>query len=129
MSNKSLRNICNHLAFVFQVELKNLQEALVDDYQVMMMHEELNQFKRNNVWTLVPKLDNHTIIGTIQVVRNKLDENGIIIRNKVRLVAKDYNQEEGVEYDEPLLLLLDQKPYECYWYLLVQEILNFFKWM
>ena len=57
----------------------------------MAMHEELNQFKRNNVWTLVPKLDNHTIIGTRWVFRNKLDENGIIIRNKARLVAKGYN--------------------------------------
>ena len=43
---------------------KNVQEDLVDDYWVMAMHEELNQFKRENVWTLVPKPDNHTIIGT-----------------------------------------------------------------
>ena len=55
------------------------------------MYEELNQFKKNNVWTLAPKLDNHTIIGTRWVFRNKLDENGIIIRNKARLVAKGYN--------------------------------------
>ena len=52
---------------------------LVDDYWVMAMHEELNQFKRNNIWTLVIKLDNHIIIGTRWVFRNKLDENGIII--------------------------------------------------
>ena len=57
----------------------NIQEALVDDYRVMAMHEELNQFKRNNIWTLVPEQDNHTIIGTRQVFRNKLDENGIIL--------------------------------------------------
>ena len=51
------------------------------------MQEGLNQFKRNNVWNLVPKLDNHIIIGTRWVFRNKLDENGIIVRNKARLVA------------------------------------------
>ena len=32
--------------------------------------------------------------------RNKLDENGTIIRNKARLVAKGYNQEEGIDYNE-----------------------------
>ena len=83
----SLRNICNHLVFVSQVEHNNVQKALVNDYWLMAMHKELNQFKRNNVWTLVPKLDDHTIIGTRWVFRNKLDEHGIIIKNKARLVG------------------------------------------
>ena len=83
----NLRNICNHLTLISQVEPKNIQEALVDDYWVMAMYEELNQFKRNNVWTLTLKLDNYTIFGTRWVFRNKLDENGIIDRNKVRVVA------------------------------------------
>jgi len=34
------------------------------------------------------------------VFRNKLDENGIVIRNKARLVAKGYNREEGIDYEE-----------------------------
>ena len=55
------------------------------------MHEELNQFKRNNIWTLVPKLDNHTIIGTRWVFRNMLEENGITITNIARLIAKGYS--------------------------------------
>ncbi|GKF40356.1 putative ribonuclease H-like domain-containing protein, partial [Tanacetum coccineum] len=32
--------------------------------------------------------------------RNKKDERGIVIRNKVRLVAQGYTQEEGINYDE-----------------------------
>ena len=43
---------------------------------------------------------NHPVIGTKWVYRNKLDEQGKVIRNKVRLVAKDYNQEEGIDFDE-----------------------------
>ncbi|GJV59374.1 retrovirus-related pol polyprotein from transposon TNT 1-94 [Tanacetum coccineum] len=39
-----------------------------------------------------------TIIGTKWVFRNKLDENGIISRNKARLVAQGYNQREGIDY-------------------------------
>jgi len=34
------------------------------------------------------------------VFRNKLDESGIIVRNKARLVSKGYSQEEGIDYDE-----------------------------
>lgn len=32
--------------------------------------------------------------------RNKLNENGVIVRNIARLVAKGYNQEEGIDYEE-----------------------------
>jgi len=58
------------------------------------MHDELNQFTRNDVCFLVPKSDCMNVIGTKWVFRNKLDEFGMIIRNKVRLVTKGYNQEE-----------------------------------
>ena len=64
------------------------------------MQEELNQFERNDVWTLVPRPKNHIIIGTKWVFRNKKDESGVITRNKARLVAQGFNQEEGIDYDE-----------------------------
>nr|GEY87683.1 copia protein [Tanacetum cinerariifolium] len=40
------------------------------------------------------------IIGTKWVFRNKVDENGIVSRNKARLVAQGYNQQEGIYYNE-----------------------------
>ena len=49
---------------------------------------------------MVPRPKHHPIIGTKWVFRNKMNEQGIIIRNKARLVAKGYNQEEGTDYDE-----------------------------
>ena len=64
------------------------------------MQEELNQFVRNDVWKLVPKPKDQTIIGTKWVFRNKMDENGVVSRNKARLVAQGYNQQEGIDYDE-----------------------------
>ena len=54
---------------------------------------------------LVPKPLNRTIIGTKQVFRNKLDKHGTIIRNKARLVFQEYNQEEGIDYDETFALV------------------------
>ncbi|GKF06976.1 retrovirus-related pol polyprotein from transposon TNT 1-94 [Tanacetum coccineum] len=64
------------------------------------MQEELNQFIANDVWELVPQPKNMTIIGAKWVFRNKLDDNGIVSRNKARLVAQGYNQQEGIDYDE-----------------------------
>ncbi|GJX02604.1 retrovirus-related pol polyprotein from transposon TNT 1-94 [Tanacetum coccineum] len=64
------------------------------------MQEELNQFKRNKVWTLVPKPHGKTIIETKWIWKNKMDENGIVIKNKARLVAQGYNQQEGIDYKE-----------------------------
>jgi len=55
------------------------------------MHDELNQFIRNDVWFLVRKTDCMNVIGTKWVFINKLDESGVITRNKARLVAKGYN--------------------------------------
>ncbi|GJZ26623.1 retrovirus-related pol polyprotein from transposon TNT 1-94 [Tanacetum coccineum] len=48
----------------------------------------------------VPNPKDMTIIGTKWVYRNKLDENGVVSRNKARLVAQGYNQQEGINYDE-----------------------------
>ncbi|GJT17062.1 retrovirus-related pol polyprotein from transposon TNT 1-94 [Tanacetum coccineum] len=71
------------------------------------MQKELNQSIANDIWELVPQPRNMTIIGTKWVFRNKLDENGVISRNKARLVAQGYNQQEGIDYDETYAQLLD----------------------
>ncbi|GJV19310.1 zf-CCHC domain-containing protein, partial [Tanacetum coccineum] len=81
-------------------EPKNVNEALGDESWIVAMQEELNQFVANDVWELVPQPRNMTIIGTKWVFRNKLDENGIVSRNKARLVAQGYNQQKGIDYDE-----------------------------
>ena len=63
------------------------------------MQEELNQFERNEVWELVPRPNDQSVIDTKWVYKNKMDENGIIIRNKARLMAQGYNQQEGIDYE------------------------------
>jgi len=62
------------------------------------MQEELNQFQRADVWDPVPKPFQKNIIGTKWVFRNKLNEQGEVTRNRARLVAQGYNQQEGIDY-------------------------------
>ncbi|GJR50000.1 retrovirus-related pol polyprotein from transposon TNT 1-94 [Tanacetum coccineum] len=94
------QNQSNFFCFISTIEPKNVNEALGDESWIVAMQEELNQFVANDVWELVPQPRNMTIIGTKWVFRNKLDENGIVSRNKARLVAQGYNQQEGIDYDE-----------------------------
>ncbi|GJV72800.1 putative ribonuclease H-like domain-containing protein [Tanacetum coccineum] len=64
------------------------------------MQEELLQFKLQQVWTLVDLPHGKRAISTKWVYRNKKDERGIMIRNKARMVAQGYTQEEGIYYNE-----------------------------
>jgi len=64
------------------------------------MHEELYQFTRNDVWTLVPHPTEHNIIGTKWIFKNKTDEHDTVVRNKARLIAQGYTQIDGVDFDE-----------------------------
>lgn len=64
------------------------------------MQEELNQFKRNDVWYLIERPSDKNVIGTKWIFKNKLDEHGTITRNKARLVAKGSAQIEDIDFEE-----------------------------
>ncbi|GJS09506.1 retrovirus-related pol polyprotein from transposon TNT 1-94 [Tanacetum coccineum] len=81
-------------------EPKKVSQALADESWVEAMQEELLQFKLQEVWVLCDLPEGKRVIGTKWVFRNKRDERGTIIKNKARLVAQGYRQEEGVDYDE-----------------------------
>ncbi|GJU92726.1 putative ribonuclease H-like domain-containing protein, partial [Tanacetum coccineum] len=83
-----------------QEEPKKVIHALKDPSWIEAMQEELLQFKLQEVWTLVDLPNRKRAIGSKWVFRNKKDERGIVIRNKARLVAQGYTQEEGIDYDE-----------------------------
>jgi hypothetical protein len=89
---------CQHYSFVYSLEPFKVEDALRDlDWVVAM--QELNNFKHNKVWSLVerPKLN---VMDTKWVFHNKQDEHGVVIRNKARLMAKDYSQVKGLDFDE-----------------------------
>ena len=72
----------------------------MDNDWLVAMQEELNSFERNQVWSLVKRPTKHNVIGTKWIFKNKQDENGIIIRNKARLVAQGYSQVEGLDFGD-----------------------------
>jgi hypothetical protein len=94
-----LANFCEHYSFVSSIEPFRVEEALLDPDWVLAMQEELNNFKRNEVWTLVPR-PKQNVVGTKWVFRNKQDEHGVVTRNKARLVAKGYVQVASLDFEE-----------------------------
>ena len=102
----SHRNINEHCIFISHIEPKSFLEAKKDANWILTMQYELNQFETNDVWELVPRSKNQSIIGTKWVFMNKVDEHGTIMRNKTRLFVKCYNQEEGIDYEETFALIV-----------------------
>jgi hypothetical protein len=76
-----LANFCEHYSFVSSIQPFRVEEALQYPDWVLAMQEELNNFKRNEVWSLVPRLKQN-VVGTKWVFRNKQDEHGVVTRNK-----------------------------------------------
>ncbi|GKD82803.1 putative ribonuclease H-like domain-containing protein [Tanacetum coccineum] len=93
-THEDLQN-CLFACFLSQIEPKKVIQALTDPSWIEAMQDELLQFKLQQVWTLVDLPHGKRAIGTKWVYKNKKDERGIVIRNKARLVAQGYTQEEG----------------------------------
>jgi hypothetical protein len=68
------------------------------------MQDELNNFKRNKVWSLVER-PKQNVVGTKWVFCNKQDEFGVVTRNKAILVAQGYSQVKGLNFDETFALV------------------------
>ncbi|GKE11897.1 retrovirus-related pol polyprotein from transposon TNT 1-94, partial [Tanacetum coccineum] len=70
---------CMYALIVSTIEPKNIKKAMADHSWIESMKDELNQFER---------------------LQNKCDAENIVVRNKTRLVAKGYKQEEGIDFEE-----------------------------
>ena len=57
-----LKRMESHFAMIYKIEPKCVEEVLKEESWILMMQEELNQFKRNNGQTLVPKPDGKPIV-------------------------------------------------------------------
>ncbi|GJR71019.1 integrase, catalytic region, zinc finger, CCHC-type containing protein [Tanacetum coccineum] len=91
---------CYYDAFLTAVEPKTYKDALTQACWIEAMQEELNEFERLEVWELVPRPDKVMVITLKWIYKVKLDELGGILKNKARLVARGYRQEEGIDFEE-----------------------------
>ena len=70
------------MGLVSLIEPSSIDKALMNNDLILAIQEELNQFTRNDVWDLVPIPKGFNIIGTKWVFRNKLNEQGEVIRKQ-----------------------------------------------
>ncbi|GKE11646.1 retrovirus-related pol polyprotein from transposon TNT 1-94 [Tanacetum coccineum] len=76
------------------------KESLTKSCWIEVMQEELNKFELLEVWELVPRPDRVMIITLKWICKVKLDELGGVLKNKARLIARGYRQEEGIDFKE-----------------------------
>ena len=86
------RKVNEELCLISQVEPKNADEACKDDYWKQAMKDDLDQIVNNETWELVPRPKDKNVIGNKWVFRNKMNEQGEVVRNKAILVCKGYSQ-------------------------------------
>ncbi|GKE04513.1 retrovirus-related pol polyprotein from transposon TNT 1-94 [Tanacetum coccineum] len=91
---------CLFANFLSKIKPKKVSKVLKYLGWVDVMQKELNQFYKNKFWTLVLLPYGKIAICFQWVFKNTKDEHGIVTKNKARLVAQGYSQEEGIDYDE-----------------------------
>ncbi|GKA65838.1 retrovirus-related pol polyprotein from transposon TNT 1-94 [Tanacetum coccineum] len=85
---------------IWGFEPKNVKTAIDEACWFEAMHKEIYEFDRLQVWELVPKPDCVMIIALKWIYKVKLDEYGDVLKNKARLVANGYRQEEDINFEE-----------------------------
>nr|GEU60954.1 retrovirus-related Pol polyprotein from transposon TNT 1-94 [Tanacetum cinerariifolium] len=91
---------CYYDAFLTSVEPKTYKDPLTQSRWIEAMQEELNEFKHLKVRKLVPRSDKAMVITLKWIYKVKLDEVGVILKNKAHLVVRGYRLEKGIDIEE-----------------------------
>ena len=83
-----------------QIEPNFFDEASKEKSWIEAMNEELDQIQKKKTWELTPRPIGKNVIGTKWEFANKMNEQGQIIRNKIRIVCKGCSQVEYIDYEE-----------------------------
>nr|GEY17347.1 retrovirus-related Pol polyprotein from transposon TNT 1-94 [Tanacetum cinerariifolium] len=81
-------------------EPKNFKQAMTEPSWIDAMQEDIHEFKRLQVWILVSCPDKVLLIKIKWIYKVKMDEFGGVLKNKARLVAQGFRQEEGIDFKE-----------------------------
>nr|GEV80619.1 hypothetical protein [Tanacetum cinerariifolium] len=91
---------CYFDAFLTSVEPKNFKEAMIEPSWIDAMQEEIHEFERLKIYELVPCPDHIMLMKLKWIYKVKKDEFGGVLKNKARLVAQAFKQEEGIDFEE-----------------------------
>ncbi|GKE41622.1 retrovirus-related pol polyprotein from transposon TNT 1-94, partial [Tanacetum coccineum] len=91
---------CYFDTFITSVEPKNFKQEMTEPSRIFAMHEEIHEFKRLQVWELVSCPDKVMLIKLKWIYKVKTDKFGEVLKNKARLVAQGFRQEEGINFEE-----------------------------
>ncbi|GKD11616.1 retrovirus-related pol polyprotein from transposon TNT 1-94 [Tanacetum coccineum] len=91
---------CYFDAFLTSVEPKNFKQAMTEPSWIDAMQEEIYEFQRLEVWELVLRPDKVLLIKLKWIYKVKTDEFGEVLKNKAKLVAQGFRQEEEIDFEE-----------------------------
>ncbi|GJT13066.1 retrovirus-related pol polyprotein from transposon TNT 1-94 [Tanacetum coccineum] len=91
---------CYFDAFLTSVEPKNFKQEMTKPSWIDAIQEKIHEFQRLEVWELVSCPDKVLLIKLKWIYKVKTDEFGGILKNKARLVAQGFRQEEGIDFEE-----------------------------
>ncbi|GJW72543.1 retrovirus-related pol polyprotein from transposon TNT 1-94 [Tanacetum coccineum] len=91
---------CYFDAFLTSVEPKNFKQAMTKPSWIDAMQEEIHEFERLHDWELVSCRDKVMLIKLKWIYKVKTDEFGGVLKNKARLVAQGFRQEDGIDFEE-----------------------------
>nr|GEW82327.1 putative reverse transcriptase, RNA-dependent DNA polymerase [Tanacetum cinerariifolium] len=119
-NNLELSTVVSHIPTT-RVHKDHPKEQIIRDLNLATQTRRMINFSEENAmaWTLVELPNGNRAIGTKWVFRNKKDKRGIVLRNKARLVAQGYTQEEGIDYDKMdaksafLYGIIEEEVYVC----------------
>ncbi|GJR33478.1 retrovirus-related pol polyprotein from transposon TNT 1-94 [Tanacetum coccineum] len=80
------------------IDLKNSKQAMTEPSWIDAIQEEIHEFERLEVWELMSCLDKVMLIKLKWIYKVKTDEFGRVLKNKARLVAQGFRQEEGIDF-------------------------------
>lgn len=81
-------------------DLVSYSQAISMDCWVDAIWNELQALHDNNTWTITSLWPNHKAIGCKWVFKIKYNSDGTVDKHKAHLVAKCFNQKEGIDYTE-----------------------------
>ncbi|GKD03516.1 ribonuclease H-like domain-containing protein [Tanacetum coccineum] len=93
-----------NLCFVTQLNKNSKPKTFYEAYKFTHwtddMNDEMDALLRNDTWEITDLPKDRKSIGSKWVFKIKYKSDGEIDRYKTRLVAKGFNQKEGIDYEE-----------------------------